>query len=127
MDGDQIRGSSSDRNLEYCRCRRNGVHYATIAEFLASLNINDTTLGSVQDLKTLTLEDYLKIMRGADKEQGNGDITLETRKMEKKAIQEMLILWSHQSFKIYSNNLANHPIYFITFSIIYIEHISQGF
>nr|XP_016923313.1 uncharacterized protein LOC108004775 [Drosophila suzukii] len=89
MDGDQIRGSSSDRNLEYCRCRRNGVHYATIAEFLASLNINDTTLGSVQDLKTLTLEDYLKIMRGADKEQGNGDITLETRKMEKKAIQEI--------------------------------------
>ncbi|XP_016923313.2 uncharacterized protein [Drosophila suzukii] len=89
MDGDQIRRSSSDRNLEYSRCRRNGVHYATIAEFLASLNINDTTLGSVQDLKTLTLEDYLKIMRGADKEQGDGDITLETRKKEKKAIQEI--------------------------------------
>ncbi|XP_016946337.1 uncharacterized protein LOC108022008 [Drosophila biarmipes] len=85
MDGDQ---SCSDRNSEYSLGRRNGVHYATIAEFLASLNVNDTTLGSVQGLKTLSLEDYLKIMRGADQEQGDGDITLEARKMESKLIQE---------------------------------------
>ncbi|XP_017001440.2 uncharacterized protein [Drosophila takahashii] len=91
MDGDQIRKSSSDQDLEYSQSRRKGVHYASIAEFLASLNINDTTLGSVRGVGTLSLEDYLKIVRSADKkEQGDGNsITLETKKISKKSLQEI--------------------------------------
>ncbi|KAH8355412.1 hypothetical protein KR084_004528 [Drosophila pseudotakahashii] len=91
MDGDKIRRSSSDRDLEYSQSRRNGVHYASIAEFLASLNINDTTLGSIRGVGTLSLEDYLKTMRSVGKkEQGDGNsITLENKKMRKKSLQEI--------------------------------------
>lgn len=81
MDGDQIRRSSSDRDLEYSRCRRNGVHYATITDFLASLNTNDTTLGSAQGSSTLSVEEYLQIVRGgAEKQSGDGDKTIGVRK-----------------------------------------------
>ncbi|XP_016981570.1 uncharacterized protein LOC108046421 [Drosophila rhopaloa] len=89
MDGDQIRRSSSDQELEYSRCRRDGVHYATIAEFLASLNINDTKLGSVQGVRTLSLEDYLKTMRFGEKQSGDGSIPFGTRKIRKKTMQDI--------------------------------------
>ncbi|XP_017051933.1 uncharacterized protein LOC108095363 [Drosophila ficusphila] len=87
MDGDKIRESSSDQELEYSKGRRNGIHYASIAEFLASLNVNDTSLNAVRGLNTLSLEDYLKTMRCAEKKSGDGDIAVETKKIQKKSVQ----------------------------------------
>ncbi|XP_017116158.1 uncharacterized protein LOC108138463 [Drosophila elegans] len=81
MDGDQIEKTSSDQELGYSRCPRSCVHYATIADFLTSLNLNDTNLGSVQNLRSLSLEDYLKTVRCAKNQQGDNDINLENRKM----------------------------------------------
>ncbi|XP_039499435.1 uncharacterized protein LOC120456591 [Drosophila santomea] len=93
MDGDQIRKSSSDRDLEYSRCRRNGVHYATIAEFLASLNTNDTNLESVQTRRSLSLEDYLRIVRGgpAEKQSGDGDKSIAriSERLRKTPVQDI--------------------------------------
>ncbi|EDV47478.1 uncharacterized protein LOC6551470 [Drosophila erecta] len=90
MDGDQIRRSSSDRDLEYNRCRRNGVHYATIAEFLASLNTNDTTLGSAEGRSSLSLEDYLQIVRGGpEKQSGDGDKAIGRIKIRKTPVQDI--------------------------------------
>ncbi|KAH8421334.1 hypothetical protein KR009_002254 [Drosophila setifemur] len=64
MDVDQeLQSVSSEQELAHSRCRRNAVHFATIGEFLSSLNINDTTLSSLQGLKSLSLDDYLRSMR----------------------------------------------------------------
>ncbi|XP_052850004.1 LOW QUALITY PROTEIN: uncharacterized protein LOC128260802 [Drosophila gunungcola] len=83
MDGDQIHKTSSDQELEYSRCPRSCVHYATIAEFLTSLNSNDTNLGSVQSIRSLSLEDYLNTVRCAKNQHGDNDITLGTRNVKK--------------------------------------------
>ncbi|XP_043660381.1 uncharacterized protein LOC122624759 [Drosophila teissieri] len=103
MDGDQIRKSSSDRDLEYSRCRRNGVHYATIAEFLASLNTNDTALEGVQPRRTLSLEDYLQVVRGGtEKPAGDGDKTIATRgeRLRKTPVLDISTQTQHSDSKI---------------------------
>ncbi|KAH8266863.1 hypothetical protein KR026_005448, partial [Drosophila bipectinata] len=68
MDDDQVecRSTSSDQELDHSRCRRKAVHYASVGDFLSSLNINDTSVSSLQGLQTLTLEDYLRTMRNPE-------------------------------------------------------------
>ncbi|KAH8345323.1 uncharacterized protein Dana_GF26301 [Drosophila ananassae] len=69
MDGDQLecRSASSEQELAHSRCRRKAVHFASVGDFLSSLNINDTSLSSLQGLRTLTLEDYLRSMRNPER------------------------------------------------------------
>ncbi|KAH8286650.1 hypothetical protein KR018_003357 [Drosophila ironensis] len=63
MNGDQSE-CVNDMDLSQSQCRRKAVHFAQISDFLASLNIGDTSLKSLQGLRTLSLEDYLRVMRG---------------------------------------------------------------
>ncbi|XP_034670729.1 uncharacterized protein LOC117903069 [Drosophila subobscura] len=60
--------TSSDELILMSRQRRHAVHYASIEEFLASLNISDTALISPKDPRprTLSLERYKSFMRGPE-------------------------------------------------------------
>ncbi|XP_017066802.1 uncharacterized protein LOC108104948 [Drosophila eugracilis] len=90
MDADRIHKSSSDRDLEFSQCRRNGVNYANFAEFLASLNVNDTALDSVQGLGSLSIEDYLKAMHcDGEKKPKDGEKSHKSKNIRRKSIQEV--------------------------------------
>ncbi|XP_068159726.1 uncharacterized protein [Drosophila tropicalis] len=65
--------SSSEDELRNSRNRRNAVHYASIGDFLSSLNISDTALASLQGLKTLSLEHYKNCMQNGEMPPGDMD------------------------------------------------------
>ncbi|EDW78495.1 uncharacterized protein Dwil_GK16464 [Drosophila willistoni] len=65
--------SSSEDDLRNSRNRRNAVHYASIGDFLSSLNISDTALASLQGLKTLSLEHYKNCMQNGEMPPGDMD------------------------------------------------------
>ncbi|BFG02489.1 uncharacterized protein DMAD_01980 [Drosophila madeirensis] len=60
--------TSSDELILMSRQRRNAVHFASIEEFLSSLNISDTALISLEGPRpqTLSLEHYKSFMRGPE-------------------------------------------------------------
>ncbi|EDW26769.1 GL14611 [Drosophila persimilis] len=65
-DDTNVNKESSDDQSLINSGRRNAVHFASVGDFLSSLNIRDTGLTALKGLHTLSLEHYKSCMQGPE-------------------------------------------------------------